>query len=53
MKGLINAISFFEKQHVLPGMQLTIAVTLGKITLKKPYLLFQKIKAPETHEKLL
>ena len=53
MKGLINAISFFEEQHALPGMQLTIAVTLGKMTLKRPYLLFQKITAPETHEKLL
>ena len=51
MKDLVEAKVFLK--NVLPGMQLVIAVTLAKITLKKPYLLFRKMSTPEKHEKLL
>ena len=42
MKDLVDAKLILEKQRVLSGVQLITEVTLAKITLKKPYLLFQK-----------
>ena len=40
----------FEEQPFLSGVQLIIAETLAKIALKKPYLIFPKMSAPEKYE---
>ena len=40
----------FEEQPFLSGVQLIIAETLAKIALKKPYLIFRKMSAPEKYE---
>ena len=45
-------LAVFEEQHVQPGVQLIIAVTLAKVTLKKNYLLFRKMSAEEKHTAL-
>ena len=41
--------ALFEEENVLPGLHLLTAGTLVKITLIKPYLLFQNKSAPEKH----
>ena len=47
-----DGYALFEEKHVLLYVLLIIALTLAKITLKKPYLLFQKMCAPENQKSM-
>ena len=47
MKDLMEAL--FEEQPALSGVHLVFAVTLTKITLNKPCLLFRKMISSEKH----
>ena len=51
MKDFMNAKLFLKNN--MPWCAVYNYITLEKITLKKPYLLYRKVSAPERHRYLL